>query len=138
MMIKVKRHQHRWVAGGYDRNRTLLKLDSMVVSWWIVAFLHSVSYCDAICCYRGDILPLAAIERLHKRPRHDKESRLATVQKGREDRPKYGGKKDFRQNPHASTTDKEKQKGKNFMMVKHKINKKKQGRSFRDKQVRIG
>ena len=45
VIIKVKGHQHRWFAGGYDLefagNRTFLEVDSMVVSWWRVAFLPS-------------------------------------------------------------------------------------------------
>ena len=57
------------------------------------------------------------------------------LQAGREDRPKFGGKKDYRQNPNASTTNKEKRKTKAFQMVKHKISRGKNNRSFRDKQV---
>ena len=42
---KVSGHQHRWLAGGYDlsRTRTFLEVDSMVVSWRIVAFFRAVS-----------------------------------------------------------------------------------------------
>ena len=44
-MIKLSGHQHRWLAGGYDLEIGLsLEVDSMVVSWCIVAFLS----CD-IC-----------------------------------------------------------------------------------------
>ena len=35
--IKVSGHQYQWLAGGYD----LEVPASMVVTWWIVAFLHS-------------------------------------------------------------------------------------------------
>ena len=69
---------------------------------------------------------------IHKKRKHDKEARLATVMEGRKDREKYGAKKG-KQNEHASTTHKEKMKKKNFMMMKHKI-KKKTKRSFVEKQ----
>ena len=43
MVIKVKGHQHWWLAGGYDLEiGYFLEVDSMVVSWWIVAFLPRV------------------------------------------------------------------------------------------------
>ena len=35
---QVKGHQYLWLAGG---NGTFLEMASMVVSWWIVAFLRS-------------------------------------------------------------------------------------------------
>ena len=38
-------------------------------------------------------------------------------------------------NPNASTSNKQKRKNKNFMMVKHKLQKKNGKRSFKDKQV---
>ena len=38
-------------------------------------------------------------------------------------------------NPNASTTNREKSKTKNFMMVKHKVKRNKGKRSFHDKQV---
>ena len=42
-MIKVKGHQHRWLAGDYDLEiGHFLEVDSMVISWWIVACLPSV------------------------------------------------------------------------------------------------
>ena len=44
---------------------------------------------------------------IHKKRKHDKEARLATVMEGRKDREKYGAKKG-KQNEHASTTHKEK------------------------------
>ncbi|KAG1670639.1 Protein SDA1 [Nymphon striatum] len=83
----------------------------------------------------GELVSLSDIERVHRRPRHDKESRLATVMGGREGREKFG-KAQKRSNPHASTTDKEKSKKKAFMMIKHKL-KHKQKRSFRDKQIAL-
>ena len=37
----MKGYQHRWLAGGYDLEiGHLLEVASMVVTWWIVAFLH--------------------------------------------------------------------------------------------------
>lgn len=38
-------------------------------------------------------------------------------------------------NPHASSTNKDKRRNKAFMMIKHKVQRKKIKRSFRDKQV---
>ena len=43
-IVKVSGHQHQWLAGGYDLEiGYFLKVDSMVVMWWIVFFLRSVS-----------------------------------------------------------------------------------------------
>jgi protein SDA1 len=58
--------------------------------------------------------------------------RLETVMKGREDREKFGGRK-AKMNEHASTTNKQKLKNKNFMMLKHKL-KGKAKKSFVQKQ----
>ena len=41
VIIKVSGYQHRWLAGGYDLEVTFLEVASMVVTWWIVAFLPS-------------------------------------------------------------------------------------------------
>ena len=42
-IIKVLGYQYWWLAGGYDlKNRISLGVASMVVIWWIVAFLRSV------------------------------------------------------------------------------------------------
>lgn len=57
-------------------------------------------------------------------------------QRGREDREKFGYK-DGRLNPFCSKTNRERQKKKNFMMIKHKM-KAKVKRSFKDKQVSYG
>ncbi|XP_033104589.1 protein SDA1 homolog [Anneissia japonica] len=85
----------------------------------------------------GEILSLNRIESIKYRPRHDKESRLATVMSGREGREKFRQQK-RRHNPNASTSNKEKQKKKPFMMVKQKRNiKGKQKRSFREKQIAL-
>ncbi|XP_077983865.1 protein SDA1 homolog [Glandiceps talaboti] len=85
----------------------------------------------------GELVSLKRIEVINKRPRHDKDSRLATVMAGREGREKFTNKQ-RRQNPHASTTNKEKTKKKPFMMIKQKRNVKgKQKRSFREKQIAL-
>ena len=47
------------------------------------------------------------IERLYKKPRNNKESRLSTIMEGREDREKFGGRKP-KMNPFASKNEKEK------------------------------
>ncbi|XP_052282348.1 protein SDA1 homolog isoform X6 [Dreissena polymorpha] len=85
---------------------------------------------------RGELLQLSMIENVHKKKAHDKDSRLATVMAGREDRPKYthGPQK---MNPHASTTNKDKARKKNYTMIKHKVMNKKNKRSFRDKQIAL-
>ncbi|XP_064608416.1 protein SDA1 homolog isoform X2 [Liolophura sinensis] len=84
----------------------------------------------------GDVLRLEAIENVHKKRLHDKESRLATVLAGREDREKFGSRKS-KKNPEASKTNKQKKKGKAFMMMKHKVRKNKTKRSFKDKQIAL-
>ena len=60
---------------------------------------------------------------------------VSLVQAGREERGKFG-RKDGKMNPHASTSNKDKRKNKNYMMMKHKIRQKKTKRSFQEKQVR--
>ena len=43
VIIKVPGHQHQWLAGGYDLEiGHLLEVDNMVVSFWMVVFVHSV------------------------------------------------------------------------------------------------
>ena len=42
LIIREGDHQHQWSAGGYGY-RTYLEVDSMVVIWWIVAFLCGVN-----------------------------------------------------------------------------------------------
>ena len=43
-IIKVSGHQYRWLAGGYDLEiGHFLEVASMVVTWWIGAFLHSAN-----------------------------------------------------------------------------------------------
>nr|CAG4640710.1 EOG090X030C [Eulimnadia texana] len=85
---------------------------------------------------RGELVDLDDIEKVYKKRRHDKETRLQTVLEGRTDREKPT-RKPKRQNPFASTTNKEKRKNKNFMMLRQKA-KGKVKRSFRDKQKAKG
>ncbi|XP_059045352.1 protein SDA1 homolog [Achroia grisella] len=81
----------------------------------------------------GELVQLSAIENIHKKRKHDKNARLETVMKGREERDKYGYK-DRRKNINCSKTNREKRKTKNFQMVRHKA-KGKTKRSFKDKQI---
>ncbi|KAI1904850.1 hypothetical protein AGOR_G00009920 [Albula goreensis] len=86
---------------------------------------------------RGELLTLRNIERLHKKPKDDKETRLATAMAGRTDRKEFV-KKRSKLNPYASTSNKEKKKNKNFMMMRHSQKvRTKNKRSFRDKQVAL-
>lgn len=84
---------------------------------------------------KGELVNISDIENIYKRKKHDKASRLESVLKGREGREKWGYKKN-RTNPHASTTNQEKKKDKNFMMVRHKVRGKIK-RSFKDKQIAL-
>lgn len=85
-----------------------------------------------------EVVSLAQIENVHKKMRHDKESRLATVLEGREGREKFGRTRQKRQNENASTTNKEKLKSKPFMMISHSRNARLKGKkSFRDKQISL-
>ncbi|XP_030624078.1 protein SDA1 homolog isoform X1 [Chanos chanos] len=85
----------------------------------------------------GEFLTLRNIERLHKKPKSDKETRLATAMAGRTDRKEFV-KKRSKLNPFASTSNKEKKKKKNFMMMRHSQNvRTKTKRSFRDKQIAL-
>ncbi|XP_073680803.1 protein SDA1 homolog [Garra rufa] len=86
---------------------------------------------------RGELISLRDIERLHKKPKSDKETRLATAMAGRTDRKDYV-KKRSKLNPFASTSNKEKKRKKNFIMMKHSQNvRTKSKRSFRDKQIAL-
>lgn len=86
---------------------------------------------------RGELLTLRDIEHLHKKPKSDKETRLATAMSGKTDRKEFVKKK-TKMNPFASTTNKEKKKNKSFMMVRHSQNvRTKNKRSFRDKQISL-
>lgn len=86
---------------------------------------------------RGELLTLRNIEKLHKKPKADKETRLATAMAGRTDRKEFV-KKRTKLNPHASTSNKEKRRTKNFMMMRHSQNVRTKGkRSFREKQLAL-
>uniref|UniRef100_A0A2R9AWM4 Protein SDA1 n=1 Tax=Pan paniscus TaxID=9597 RepID=A0A2R9AWM4_PANPA len=65
---------------------------------------------------RGELLSLPDIERLHKKPKSDKETRLATAMAGKTDRKEFVRKK-TKVNPFSSSKSKEKKKQKNFMMM---------------------
>ncbi|KAL1448110.1 hypothetical protein WDU94_015567 [Cyamophila willieti] len=84
---------------------------------------------------KGELVDLGDIENIYKKKKHDKATRLESVLKGREGREKWGYNKN-RTNPHASTTNQEKKKDKNFMMVRHKVRGKIK-RSFKDKQIAL-
>ncbi|XP_031173679.1 protein SDA1 homolog [Sander lucioperca] len=86
---------------------------------------------------RGEVLTLRNIEKLHKKPKADKETRLATAMAGRTDRKDFVRKR-TKLNPHAGTTNKDKRKTKNFMMMRHSQNVRTKGkRSFREKQIAL-
>ncbi|XP_068190472.1 protein SDA1 homolog isoform X4 [Antennarius striatus] len=86
---------------------------------------------------RGELLTLRNIEKLHKKPKADKETRLATAMAGRTDRKEFV-KKRSKLNPHASTSNKEKRRTKNFMMMRQSRNVRTKGkRSFREKQLAL-
>uniref|UniRef100_J3S0T8 Protein SDA1 n=1 Tax=Crotalus adamanteus TaxID=8729 RepID=J3S0T8_CROAD len=86
---------------------------------------------------RGELLSLRDIEHLHKKPRSDKETRLATAMAGKTDRKEFV-KKRTKLNPFASSTNKEKKKQKNFMMMRYSHNvRTKNKRSFREKQLAL-
>ncbi|GAB1601700.1 protein SDA1 homolog [Argonauta hians] len=85
---------------------------------------------------RKEILDLALIEMIHKKRRHDKEARLESIKAGKTERDAFG-KARAKRNPNASSTNKEKKRNKNFMMIKHKLLGKKGKRSFREKQVAL-
>ncbi|XP_030836828.1 protein SDA1 homolog [Strongylocentrotus purpuratus] len=85
----------------------------------------------------GELLSLNQIESIHYKPKHDRETRMATLMAGREGREKFGSKRQ-KMNPHASTTNKQKRKNKPFMMLKQKFDiKSKFKRSFREKQTAL-
>ncbi|EDO40827.1 predicted protein [Nematostella vectensis] len=87
---------------------------------------------------RNELVALENIEGIYKKRKHDKASRLETVIAGRQDRPKYGTKKKAKMNEHAGTSNKEKRRKKNFMMMRHnKLVRGKTKRSFRDKQIAL-
>lgn len=82
-----------------------------------------------------EIVSLSSIERLYKRSKSDKIARLESIMNGREERGKFGARKG-KLNEFASKNKKELTKTKNFMMIKHKLNRKKK-KSFREKQTSL-
>lgn len=86
---------------------------------------------------RGELLTLRNIEKLHKKPKADKETRLATAMAGKPEKKEFVRKR-TKLNPHASTSNKEKKRKKNFMMMRHSQNVRTKGkRSFREKQIAL-
>ncbi|CAH4029439.1 unnamed protein product [Pieris brassicae] len=81
----------------------------------------------------SELVKLADIENIYKKRKHDKNARLESVLKGREEREKFGYK-DRRKNANCSKTNREKRKTKSYQMVKHKARGKIK-RSFKEKQV---
>lgn len=84
---------------------------------------------------RNELVNLADIEMIYKKKRHDKEARMEAIKGGRDEEKKHGGRKG-KLDPHASTSNKQKSKKKNFSMMKHKI-KAKGKKSFREKQLAL-
>jgi protein SDA1 len=84
---------------------------------------------------KSEFVKLNDIEMIYKKRRTDKQARVDSMQKGREGREKYGYK-DGRHSIHCSKTNREKQKNKNFMMMRHKARGKAK-KSFRDKQLAL-
>jgi len=89
---------------------------------------------EALVEGRNELVNLDDIELVHKKKKHDKEARMETVMAGREGREKFGHIS--KKGPGASMTNKQKNKKKNFSMMKHKI-KTKGKKSFREKQVAL-
>ncbi|KAF3821967.1 hypothetical protein GH733_007341 [Mirounga leonina] len=67
---------------------------------------------------RGELLSLRDSERLHKKPKYDKETKLAMAMAGKTDQKEFVRKK-TKMNPFSSSTNKEKKKQKNFMMTRY-------------------
>jgi len=82
----------------------------------------------------SDKVRLEDIERLYKRPRHDKESRLATVIEGRDGHELYGKRKP-KLNEKSSTSNRDKRRHKAFGMIKHKLKRHKKSKTFHEKQL---
>lgn len=82
---------------------------------------------------KSDFPRLSDIEKLYKKPRQDKEARVASVRTGHDEREKFGKPK---KKDHAGKTNKANTKNKVFSMVKHKQGGKKK-RSFHQKQIAL-
>ena len=73
----------------------------------------------------------------NRKPKSDKETRLATAVAGKTDRKEFVRKK-TKMNPFSSSTNKGKKKQKNFMMMRYSHNvRSKDKRSFREKQLAL-
>jgi protein SDA1 len=83
----------------------------------------------------SEFVSLSSIEMIYKKRRTDKQSRIEKMKEGREGREKFGYK-DNRHSADCSKTNREKQKNKNFMMMRHKARGKIK-KSFRDKQIAL-
>lgn len=80
----------------------------------------------------SEFIDPSKIEGYRSRAKADYEARLASIHSGREGRDKFGTRK--RGNSRSSTTNKEKSKGKNFLMMAHKFEVK--GKSRRSLKAR--
>jgi protein SDA1 len=86
---------------------------------------------------KSEFVTLRDIAFVHKKKKLTREERQAQIMSGRQGREKYGFKK-RRLNPHASTTNQEKSKKKAFsMVIQKKTIKRKEKRSFREKQIAL-
>ncbi|KAF9970165.1 Protein SDA1 [Actinomortierella ambigua] len=88
----------------------------------------------------GDVgegeVSLGAIIGPRKKAKQDYEARMESIKAGREGREKFGSRKGKEER--GSTTNKEKSKGKNFMMIAHKREvREKKKMSLRDKQIQL-
>lgn len=81
---------------------------------------------------KSEYVKLNDIEMIFKKRRNDKNMRLESIMKGRENREKFGYR-DKRKNIHCSRTNAEKEKKKNFGMMRQKARSKVK-KSFKDKQ----
>lgn len=70
---------------------------------------------------KSEIVKLKDIEMIYKKRRTDKQARIESMNKGKEGREKFGYK-DGRLNIHCSKTNREKERSKNFQMLRHKVN----------------
>lgn len=84
---------------------------------------------------KSEYVRLNDIEMIYKKRRTDKQARIESQEKGREGRDKFGYK-DGRHTIHCSKTNREKEKTKNFQMIRHKVRGKVK-KSFRDKQLTL-
>ncbi|KAI9293060.1 SDA1-domain-containing protein [Neoconidiobolus thromboides FSU 785] len=84
-----------------------------------------------------EVVDESAITRFHKKAKQDYQQRMESIQAGREGRAKFGSNFSKKTDKH-STTNRQKKRGKNFLMVAHKkgvLQKSKM--SLRDKQTQL-